>query len=128
LLILTAIPYLILTWTPRGEGRVVNVAGYNLPDDDPGVWVVGEGRPFSREDVNIIRVKQGEFVTLRLSSMDVVHGFSITEYNISEIINPGKTVAVEFFADTVGEFELYCSAPSCGLGHIDMRGKLIVEP
>jgi hypothetical protein len=128
LLILAAIPFLVLSWNPKGGGRVVNVAGYNLPDHDPGVWVVGEGRPFSREKENIVRVKQGESVTLRLSSMDVVHGFSIAEYNISEVINPGETVVVEFDADRTGEFEFYCSARSCGPGHIDMRGKLIVEP
>jgi hypothetical protein len=127
LLILAAIPYLILSWNPVGGERVVNVAGYNLPDHNPGVWLVNEGRPFPKEASNVLRVKQGEFITLRLSSMDVVHGFSIPEYNISEIINPGETIVVEFSADRTGEFEFYCTARSCGPGHIDMRGKLVVE-
>jgi heme/copper-type cytochrome/quinol oxidase subunit 2 len=127
-LVLTATPYLILSWQPQGKGRVINVAGYNLADTDPGVWVVGEGRPFSKETVGEIRVKQGEFITLRLASMDVVHGFTLPGYNLSEIIYPGDIVAVEFLAEESGEFEFYCSAQSCGLGHFEMKGTLIVEP
>jgi hypothetical protein len=128
LLVLAAIPYLILSWNPTGGGRVVNVAGYNLADPDPGIWLVNEGRPYPKEASNILRVKSGELITLRLSSMDVVHGFSIDEYNISEIIMPGEIVSVEFVAGQGGEFEFYCSARSCGPGHLDMRGTLIVEP
>lgn len=128
-LIITALPYLILTWQPQGNGRIINVVGYNLADPDPGVWVVSEGRPtFSREINNVIRVKQGELVTLRLTSMDVVHGFNLSYYNIFETLYPGKITTVEFVADKSGEFEFYCSARSCGLGHLEMKGTLIVEP
>jgi hypothetical protein len=128
-LILTVVPYLILTWQPQGTGRVINVAGYNLADPDPGVWVVSEGRPtFSRNTANVIRIKQGELVTLRLTSMDVVHGFNLSYYNVSETLYPGEITTVEFLADKSGEFEFYCSARSCGLGHIEMIGILIVEP
>jgi heme/copper-type cytochrome/quinol oxidase subunit 2 len=127
-LVLTAIPYLVLTWQPKGSGRMINVAGYNLADPDPGVWVVGEGRPFTGDTVNEITVKQGELVTLRLSSMDVVHGFALPGYNISESLYPGDVVTVEFIADESGEFEFYCSAQSCGRGHLEMKGTLIVEP
>ena len=126
--ILTAIPYLILSWRPQGSGRVINVAGYNLADPDPGVWVISEGRPFSKDRVNEIRVKQGEFVTLRLTSMDVVHGFKLPDYNISETLYPGDTVSVEFIVSESGEFEFYCNVRSCGRGHLEMKGKLIVEP
>ncbi len=127
-LVLTAIPYLILTWQPQGKGRVINVAGYNLADPDPGVWVVGEGRPFTTDHVNEIRVKQGELVTLRLSSVDVVHGFALPGYNISESLYPGDVMTVEFLASESGEFEFYCSARSCGRGHLEMKGTLIVGP
>jgi heme/copper-type cytochrome/quinol oxidase subunit 2 len=126
-LILTAIPYLILTWQPQGKGRVINVAGYNLADPDPGIWVIGEGRPFTMDTVNEIRVKKGDLITLRLTSMDVVHGFTLPGYNISETLNPGDVVTVEFLADDKGEFEFYCSARSCGRGHLEMEGTLIVE-
>jgi heme/copper-type cytochrome/quinol oxidase subunit 2 len=126
-LILTAIPYLILSWQPQGKGRVINVAGYNLADPDPGVWVVGEGRPFTVDTVNEIRVKKGEQITLRLTSMDVVHGFTLPGYNISKILYPGGVAVVEFIAFESGEFEFYCSARSCGRGHLEMKGTLIVE-
>ena len=126
-LVLTALPYLILSWQPKAKGRVINVAGYNLADPDPGVWVISEGRPFSNDRANEIRVKQGEFVTLRLTSMDVVHGFKLPDYNISERLYPGDTVSVEFLASESGEFEFYCNVRSCGRGHLEMKGKLIVE-
>jgi heme/copper-type cytochrome/quinol oxidase subunit 2 len=125
--VLTATPYLILKWQPQGKGRVINVAGYNLADPDPGVWVVGEGRPFTVDTVNEIRVKQGEFITLRLTSMDVVHGFTLPGYNISKILYPGDVAVVEFIAFESGEFEFYCSTRSCGRGHLEMKGTLIVE-
>ncbi len=127
-LILTSIPFLLLSWQPQGKGKVINVAGYNLAGPDPGVWVVGEGRPFSKDRVNEIRVQQGEFVTLHLTSMDVVHGFTLPGYNISETLYPGDVVPVEFLAKESGEFEFYCSARSCGRGHLEMKGILIVEP
>ncbi len=128
ILILVTLPYLILTWHPQGNGRVINVAGYNLADPDPGVWVVSEGRPiFSKEANNKIRVKQGELITLRLSSMDVVHGFKLSEYNLSETIPPGEIKTLEFVADKSGEFEFYCNVRSCGPGHLEMKGTLIVE-
>ncbi len=127
-LALTAVPYLILTWEPQGEGRVINVAGYNLADPDPGVWIVSEGRMrFSKEGSNEIRVKKGELITLHLTSMDVVHVFKLSEYNISEALAPGEIRAVEFVADKSGEYEFYCNARSCGPGHLEMRGMLIVE-
>lgn len=127
-LTLTAIPYLILTWQPEGNGRVINVAGYNLADPDPGVWVVSEGRLlFSKEGSNEIRAKKGEHITLRLTSMDEVHGFKLSDYNISETLQPGKIKVVEFIADKSGEYEFYCNVRSCGPGHLGMRGVLIVE-
>ena len=128
-LTLTALPYLILTWQPEGKGRVINVAGYNLADPEPGVYVISEGRPlFKRNTTNVIKVREGELVTLRLTSMDEIHGFGLLEYNISETLHPARITTVEFLADKTGEFEFYCNARSCGPGHLEMKGKLIVEP
>ncbi|MEE8402692.1 MAG: hypothetical protein V3R93_02960 [Candidatus Hydrothermarchaeaceae archaeon] len=128
-LILTALPYYILTYAPQDSEKTINIAGYNLPDEDPGVWLVHEGRwDFSGKSGSEIRVKQDETVVLRITSMDVVHGFGLPDYNISEVIYPGEIKTVKFVADKSGEFRFYCNARSCGLGHINMVGKLVVEP
>ncbi len=124
---ITGVPTLMLSWSPDGQGRTFTVSGYNLADPEPGIWIISEGRPFKRDSQNIIKAREGELVTLRLTSLDVVHGFNLSYYNISKAIQPGKITEVRFVADRAGEFEFYCSARSCGPGHLEMKGKLIVE-
>lgn len=75
---------------------------------------------------NTIRVELGETVRLRLTSVDVTHGFSVPELGINEILKPGETVSVQFEATKRGEFPFACSV-ACGVGHAGMRGMLIVE-
>lgn len=73
-----------------------------------------------------ITVNQGDQVRLIVTSIDVTHGFSISEYGINEKLEPGKTITVEFIADKKGEFSMVCNIV-CGSGHSGMRGKLIVN-
>lgn len=75
---------------------------------------------------NPIRVKQGDVVRLEITSLDVTHGFALPDFNIDEVIEPGKKVVVDFLADKKGKFSFFCSVP-CGLGHSRMRGQLVVE-
>lgn len=59
---------------------------------------------------NEIRVKQGETVRIVMTSVDMMHDFKIDELGVSlPITRNGETNEVEFTADTVGEFEFYCS-------------------
>lgn len=75
---------------------------------------------------NPLRVKLGETVRLRITSVDVTHGFSLPEFGINEVLEPGETVTVEFQATKKGKFPFACSV-ACGIGHASMRGTLIVE-
>ena len=75
---------------------------------------------------DIITVNKGNAVKLKITSIDVTHGFSINEYNIRETLEPGKTITVEFVADKSGTFQFFCSV-YCGIKHAEMRGKLIVK-
>ncbi len=74
---------------------------------------------------NTITVNKGDTVVLHITSEDVEHGFSISEYDISETISVGEEVTVEFLADKPGEFTFRCSV-FCGSGHTGMAGTLNV--
>lgn len=75
---------------------------------------------------NPIKVKEGDYVQLKITSLDINHGFSLLDFNINEVITPGQETIVSFVADKKGEFYFYCSVP-CGRGHGSMSGQLIVE-
>lgn len=110
--------------------RVINIiARYDVVDKF-GLWLVQEGHGWNYGDTtapNEIKVQQGEKVTLRLTSFDVVHGFGLADYGIDEQIYPGKVTEVTFVADRAGHFPFGCTI-FCGEFHEAMVGKLIVEP
>ena len=73
-----------------------------------------------------ITVDQGDTVKLQIKSTDVAHGFGLPEFKINERLEPGETVNVEFVASKKGTFEFACTV-SCGIGHSEMAGQLIVK-
>jgi cytochrome c oxidase subunit 2 len=77
-------------------------------------------------DPSVITVKQGDRVRIKITSLDVPHGFALSDFNINQNLEPGKQVVVDFIADKKGEFAFHCSV-ICGAGHKEMVGKLVVE-
>ncbi len=75
---------------------------------------------------NPINLKFNERVKLKITSTDVIHGFSVPELGIDEIINPGKETVFEFTPTKKGTFTLLCSI-TCGVGHSRMRGNIVVD-
>ena len=75
----------------------------------------------------LIEVSKGDLVVLKLTSSDVVHGFSLKDFGvfITEGIQPGKVTLVSFRADKVGSFTFSCNA-ICGDNHKNMQGTLVV--
>lgn len=73
-----------------------------------------------------IRVKAGTPVEVHLVSADVPHGFAIQALNVNATIVPGKETVVRFTPTKAGTYPFICSVV-CGPGHLDMKGKLIVE-
>ncbi len=123
-------PYSFFNYRPTEKGEVLYIFGTNPVGESPGRWIVNnDGWDFHDigEGKDEIRVKKGEKVTLKVTSIDVVHVFTIQEYNISEAIYPGEIKTIEFVPDKEGVFEFYCKR-GCGLGHLGMKGKLVVEP
>jgi cytochrome c oxidase subunit 2 len=73
-------------------------------------------------DQKEIHVKKGDKVKLTLDSKQGMHGIAIADFNV----DLKQSGSVEFVADKAGTFEYICSV-MCGAGHMEMKGKLIVE-
>jgi nitrous-oxide reductase len=78
-----------------------------------------------------IEVKQGDHVFFHITNIDkvkdAIHGFGLSEYNISLSLDPGETVNFDFIADKVGTFSYYCTE-FCSALHLEMAGYLQVKP
>ena len=111
--------------------RVINIIARNDVRDKVGRWLVQEGNGWNFGDTTApyeVTVRQGEKVTLRITSFDVLHGFRSEDYGIeSKQIYPGKVAEITFVADRVGRFLFKCTI-ECGVGHNNMVGELVVEP
>ena len=73
-----------------------------------------------------ITVNTGDTVRLSVTSIDVAHGFSISQFKVSEVLAINETKVIEFVADKAGTYSMFCSV-FCGSGHGQMRGTLIVN-
>jgi hypothetical protein len=75
-----------------------------------------------------LEVKKGDLVVLKITSSDVVHGFSLKDFGIflEDGIRPGKVALVSFKADKAGTFTWTCSI-ICGDEHKSMQGTLVVR-
>jgi len=73
-----------------------------------------------------ITVKQGETVTLRLTSGDVTHGFYMKALGIDAVIEPGHATEITITPQTTGSFTTICDH-FCGEGHGNMHMKIVVE-
>ena len=73
-----------------------------------------------------ITVKQGETVTLRLTSEDVTHGFYMKALGIDAVIEPGHPTEITITPRTTGSFTTICDH-FCGEGHGNMHMKIVVE-
>ena len=76
-------------------------------------------------DPAILKVNQGDRVTIELVATDVVHGMAIDGYNLETTADPGKTARLIFIADQPGTFRFRCTV-TCGNMHPFMTGKLEV--
>jgi cytochrome c oxidase subunit 2 len=74
-----------------------------------------------------VRVNQGDRVTLKLESTDVVHGLYVDGYDVDIRAQPGLPAEATFVADKAGKFKFRCSV-SCGAMHPFMIGELVVGP
>ncbi len=75
---------------------------------------------------NVITVKQGEQVKLVVTATDRDHGFKCDVFGINRKLKKGAPATIEFTANKLGTFPFHCS-DFCGMGHLKMKGKIVVE-
>ncbi len=75
----------------------------------------------------VLQVHRGDTVTIRLESLDAVHGLFVDGYDVDIQAEPGQSAQVTFVADQEGKFKFRCSV-SCGALHPFMIGELQVLP
>ena len=75
---------------------------------------------------DVIRVKAGTLVRLEITSVEGTHGFQLGAFGIDERLDENQTKIIEFYASKQGEYGFRCSH-FCGIGHMGMTGKVIVE-
>ena len=81
-------------------------------------------RKFTYEPAEIT-LKLNEPVVFRLTTADVVMGFSVPDFKVRATIIPGQTVDLAMTPARTGEFAFLCDV-FCGSGHENMEGTLRV--
>jgi cytochrome c oxidase subunit 2 len=74
----------------------------------------------------VLKLKKGATYRLHLSSLDVLHGFSLYPMNINFMVIPDYDYVITITPTEAGEYRVVCNE-FCGLGHQLMVGKIIVE-
>lgn len=71
---------------------------------------------------------EGKTVTFNITSVDVVHGFWITQMGVKVDANPGETTSISVTPDKLGTYDIRCSE-FCGLYHAFMTSQVhVVTP
>ena len=76
---------------------------------------------------NCVVVPEGQNVTLRLSSPDVIHGILVAGTNVNTMVVPGYVSQVHTVFRTTGDLLMPCHE-FCGLGHSQMWARVRVVP
>jgi cytochrome c oxidase subunit 2 len=73
-----------------------------------------------------LALKKGQTYRLHLSSLDLVHGFSLFPLNLNFMVLPGYEYVLTITPTAAGEVFVVCNE-FCGIGHHQMVGKITVE-
>ncbi len=92
------------------------------------VWMTSRAPNFAMTTIN---VKTGDEVQIICTNQDDVedisHGFCLANHDVCMVVNPQDTNSITFTAGHPGVYWYYCPW-FCHAMHLEMRGRLIVEP
>jgi nitrous-oxide reductase len=76
-------------------------------------------------------VREGDQVTLKITNVetirDMIHGFALPDHSLNVALPPGLTKTVTIDAGKPGVYWYYCTN-FCSALHLEMRGRMIVQP
>jgi cytochrome c oxidase subunit 2 len=113
---------------PGKDGRLGTTDIQNVSADNP--LGLNANDPHAQDDLVIetddLHLPIGKPVKILLRSFDVLHNFYVPEFRAKMDMVPGVVTYYWFTPTRTGTFEVLC-AELCGVGHAQMRGKVVVE-
>ena len=118
-------------WSFRLAGADKKLGTSNVRLVDTGNALgVNPADPNSRDDIIVtngeLHLPLGKPVKMLLRSLDVLHDFYVPQIRAKMDLVPGLVSYLWFTPTKIGEYEILCAA-YCGVGHPQMRGKLIID-
>ncbi|MDH5506890.1 MAG: cytochrome C oxidase subunit II [Anaerolineae bacterium] len=115
--------FLALTNAFVAEYQVDEIAGIPVVAPPAGdVYIYGRRWQW----YPVLKLKVNTEYRVHLSSLDLLHGFSIQPVNLNFMAMPNYDYVITLTPTTVGEFAIVCNE-YCMTGHHTMTGKIIVE-
>lgn len=112
---------------PGDDGVLGKTAIHHVNADNP--FGVDPNDPNGQDDrlinTNTLHLPIDQPVKLLLRSLDVLHNFYVPQFRVKMDSVPGLVSYMWFTPTRTGEFEILCSE-YCGVGHYNMRGKVMV--
>jgi cytochrome c oxidase subunit 2 len=113
---------------PGADGQLATSGAHLISPDNP--LGLNKDDPKSQDDVVIeggeLHLPIGKPVKALLRSVDVLHNFYVPELRAKMDLVPGQVSYIWFTPTRTGTFDILC-AELCGVGHSQMRGKLVVQ-
>jgi cytochrome c oxidase subunit 2 len=113
---------------PGKDGRLGTSDIRNVSSDNP--LGLNPNDPNNRDDVVIVgddlHLVVGKPVKALLRSIDVLHDFFVPQFRAKMDMVPGMVTYFWFTPTRTGTFEALCFE-LCGIGHPNMRGKVVVD-
>jgi cytochrome c oxidase subunit II len=122
----TAYEKMVTAFAEKYKVRAEGSTGVPVVKPPPG----GDAYMFARtfEGWPILELEKGQTYRLHLSSLDLMHGFSLQPVNMNIEIHPGIEQIITVTPKEAGTFGVVCNE-YCGLGHQTMVGRMyVVEP
>ncbi len=113
---------------PGKDGKLGKADAENITSDNP--LGVDPNDPAGQDDIIIegddLHLPIGKPVKVLLRSIDVLHDFYVPEFRAKMDMIPGVVTYYWFTPTRTGTYDVLC-AELCGVGHSQMRSRVIVE-